>query len=350
MSFSTPVDICNRGLQRVGAARISTLSDSSRNANECNFAYDKLRVAELEANVWRFSTRRAPLRKVTSTTKLITFGTWAVGTTYAAGDIVKYVDTSVTPNLTNVFVSMQGSNVGNIPSSATGAFWQIYYGPQTADTYSGSVTYFIGDLTLSSAVYYVSIIDSNTGNTPVSSATSWLPLTTVPTGVTLYRPYPSTQSTVSSLTTKNAFYLPTGFLRIAHQDAKQPGVSYYGTTGGMQFSDFEIEDNYIISQLADPIFFRFAADIVDVTRMSPMFCEGLGARIGYELCEMLTQSQAKQAACERAYNFFMAKARKINAVETGSTEPDEDAFNPSRLSDTAQQMAPGGGGRQGPGQ
>lgn len=340
MPFSAPVDICNRGLVRAGAARISTLQDSSRNANEANFIYDKLRVAELEANVWRFSTRRAVLRKVTPTSKLLTFGTYAPATAYAAGDIVKFTDTSVTPSQTSAWVSMQAANTGNTPGVANSAFWQLYYGPQTADTYSASVTYFIGDIVLQTATYYVSIVDSNTGSAPPSA--NWLALGTQPAAIALYRPYPSTQSTIASATPKNAFYLPVGFLRIAHQDAKQAGVSYYGTTGGMQFSDFEIEDNFIISAAADPIFFRFAADVADVTRMSPMFCEGLGARIGYELAEILTQSQAKQAACERAYNFFMRQARKINAVETGSTEPDEDTFNPSRLPDTAQQGSPGG--------
>lgn len=344
MTFSTPVDIANRALQRAGAARISTFSDSSRNANEANFIYDKLRVAELEANIWRFSTRRAPLRAVTTTTKLLTFGTYAAGTTYAAGDVVKYTDTTVTPNLSSVWVSMQASNLANTPSQATSAYWQLYYGPQTADTWSASVTYYKSDIVLRTATYYVCLVDATVTSDPASGA-PWLALGTQPAVITLYRPYPNTQSTVASASTKNAFYLPVGFLRIAHQDSKQAGVSFYGTTGGMQFSDFEIEDNFIISSAADPIFFRFAADIADVSRMSPMFCEGLAARMGYELCEILTQSQAKQAACEKAYVNFMAKARKINAVETGSTEPSEDDFNPSRLPDTSQQSQPGGQGQ-----
>jgi hypothetical protein len=115
MAYTKPEDIANRGLQRAGALRIVTFADSSINASEANFLYDKIRQAELERNIWRFSTRRAALRAVTATTKLLTFGTYAGGTTYAAGDVVKYTDTTVTPNTTNDLVlNVSTSAVGSV--------------------------------------------------------------------------------------------------------------------------------------------------------------------------------------------------------------------------------------------
>ena len=63
-------------------------------------------------NVLVAPSPRGPARRVCSCS--------LSGTTYAAGDIVKYTDTTVTPNLTSVYVSMQASNTGNTPGATTG--------------------------------------------------------------------------------------------------------------------------------------------------------------------------------------------------------------------------------------
>ncbi len=73
-----------------------------------------------------------------------------------------------------------------------------------------------------------------------------------------------------------------------------------------------------------PIMLRFVADMVDVTRMHAMFCEGLGARLALEVCETLTQSSAKVATIAKEYQTFMSEARLVNAIEIGAEEPPED--------------------------
>lgn len=55
------VAICNLALQKLGAARISSLSDASKNARECNAAYEFLRDKELRANRWKFAIKRVTL-------------------------------------------------------------------------------------------------------------------------------------------------------------------------------------------------------------------------------------------------------------------------------------------------
>ena len=65
--FLTNIDIVNRALQRLGAKRITALTDTSKNADEVEFCYDKLRVAELRRSPWRFASRRANLRVLTAT-------------------------------------------------------------------------------------------------------------------------------------------------------------------------------------------------------------------------------------------------------------------------------------------
>src|SRR6478609_3911371 len=107
--FITPYDIANRACQHLGVPRISTFSDTSKQAVELGFCYDKLRLAELTKSVWNHAVKRAVLRKiVVGTTKTLTFASWAIGTTYGIGDVVKYTD--------NVYwISNQASNIGNTP-------------------------------------------------------------------------------------------------------------------------------------------------------------------------------------------------------------------------------------------
>lgn len=55
------VDACNNALQRLGAARILSLSDNSREARSCNVAYDSNRRSELRKYMWNFAKTRAVL-------------------------------------------------------------------------------------------------------------------------------------------------------------------------------------------------------------------------------------------------------------------------------------------------
>lgn len=65
--YVTSVDICNKALQEIGAALITTLNDSSPGAFECNFLYDKTRVTLLREHVWNFSIQYATLSSPTGT-------------------------------------------------------------------------------------------------------------------------------------------------------------------------------------------------------------------------------------------------------------------------------------------
>lgn len=60
------VGICNRALQRVGAQRITDLSDDSASARECNVAYEPLRDALLRRHAWSFAIGRAQLAASTT--------------------------------------------------------------------------------------------------------------------------------------------------------------------------------------------------------------------------------------------------------------------------------------------
>lgn len=59
--MASEVQICNRALQRVGAARIASLSDNSKNARACNACYAQLRDAALRSHPWSFAITRVAL-------------------------------------------------------------------------------------------------------------------------------------------------------------------------------------------------------------------------------------------------------------------------------------------------
>lgn len=61
MTTVSEVSISNLAMQLLGAKRIVSLTEDSRNARACNNCYEILRDAELEAHPWGFAVQRAVL-------------------------------------------------------------------------------------------------------------------------------------------------------------------------------------------------------------------------------------------------------------------------------------------------
>ena len=59
--MASNVEIANRALQRLGAKRITSLTDDSVNARAVNSCFDVLRQAELRKHPWSFSIKRVQL-------------------------------------------------------------------------------------------------------------------------------------------------------------------------------------------------------------------------------------------------------------------------------------------------
>ena len=59
--MAADVDIANLALQKLGAKRIASLTEDSRNARSCNTLYTKVRDAELRSHPWSFAIGRALL-------------------------------------------------------------------------------------------------------------------------------------------------------------------------------------------------------------------------------------------------------------------------------------------------
>lgn len=409
MSYLTPVDIANRALQHLGATRIDAaigFAESSLNATETAFAYDKLRQAELSTGVWRFAIRKAILRPMDVNTMLLAPALWNAGTTYFVGHIVADATgqmwESVTPD-----------NLGNDPTQTLA--WRQYFGPLTVMAYDSTSSYFSGELVYitegnginrvyrslqnsnadnpqtptlwdasityfkdqivgrddSTLIYedgselltedsvsilaievggpaFMSLIDLNINNDPLAGSfwtsmfvggigsLKWLEIggPEFPFGVGLITPniiYPLNTGPVSQSPSRSIYHLPAGYLREAPRDPKAGSASYLGSPTNLQYTDWLLEGGYLITRDVDPLMFRFVADLVNVREMTPLFCEYLAARLGYETCERITQSSDKLKVLISVYQDHKNAAKIANGIETGATEPPLDDYIATRL-------------------
>lgn len=156
-----------------------------------------------------------------------------------------------------------------------------------------------------------------------ASATSWQPVFSGMTSIVFGYPLGSGSNANSS--SFNVFRKPAGFLRTVPLNPKQGAVSWLGASTSMPFNSDLVEGDYILSS-SPSLMLRFVADVTNVRAFAPMFCEGLAARIAFEVCEALTQSSSKQAQIIGKYQKFMSEARQVNAIEAGPVEASEDEF------------------------
>lgn len=150
----------------------------------------------------------------------------------------------------------------------------------------------------------------------------WLPIYANMRNLTFT--YPIGTGPLEQTITKNAFRLPASFLRRAPDDPKAGSMSYLGAPSGIQYDDWNLEGNFLVSQEGVPIILRFIADVAKVSDFDDLFCEGLACRMAMDACEKITQSTEKLRNISSLYKMYMGEAREVNAIETGATEPPVD--------------------------
>ncbi len=380
--FQTPLDIANRALQHLGAPRIGAFTDNSPGAQEMVFSYDKVRQAELRRNLWQFATRQTALRALDTASRLVSFPAFSSATIYAGGQIVtsggltwiSLVDgnvgnlpglaavsgplvwdvyfgpTSADPwnffNTENSFSNNESYHLGELAYQTPGdGSYKVYASlvegnqnePNTVDVWSATQMYSVGAVVSYNSINYQSRVALNYDFEPDVNATQWTTVLTNPavsgswsqiTGATLSTNpivYPLTAGPYSDTDTRNAFRLPSGFLRPAPQDPKAGVNAWLGAHVGMGASGWIYQGGYIITSFEMPaIVFRFVCDVQDVTTMDPMFCEGLAARLAMESAPTLAPDRLQ--ACMIAYQRAMSDARTVDSIETGPVEPNEDEY------------------------
>jgi hypothetical protein len=281
--YTTPGD----GTNRVYLSLIANNSDNpaTPTAWSSTAVYDQNQVVTVAATAY-MSRIDFNLNQNPATTFV---AEWAIGTTYA-------INAKVTGSDGVIYQSIGNGNVGFDPTTR-------------ADKWTNTGVLSPWDTTFVSG----------------AGSINWRQIggAEFPGGVTV-RPlnnnYPLGAGPSWQSTTRNAFRLPAGFLRKAPSDPKAGSLSYLGAASGLDYRDWNLESEYLTSSQTGPILLRFVADTVDVTKFDDMFCEGLGARIGTEVCETLTQSTAKKQAAASEYQKFMSEARTVNAVLVGAIE------------------------------
>lgn len=323
-SFRSVVDIAHRTCQHVGVRRIASFTENTKAASTIAACYDNLREAEMRRNVWRFTIRKAALRPVDLTTTTIAPAAFNVATTYALGAVVLSGG--------QIWESRASGNVGFTPGPDVSQ-WELYCGPLSVRLFvlnsgatASDVAYYSGELvrgngTSDTTTVYRSLVSNNSDIPPTAN---WVSLGTISTPLNILYPVGAGPSNNSD--TRNVYLLPGAYLREAPQDPKNGNISYLGAPSGSQPDDWEFSDQVIVSATTSLIVFRFAASVTTVSSFDPMFCEGLGARIGLEVCEDLTQSSEKMQMIGAAYKTFMSEARQVNGIEQGAVQAPEDDY------------------------
>ena len=282
------------------------------------------------------------------------YGAWTSTANYTAGEFVIGTDMVL-------YEALQSSLDVNPTDGSNPTYWEAMGYPGSWPVWDANTPYSNNDIIAGQdGLLYQSVQNGNTGHQPVGSTYNpitpssnwWLPLnkynpwvaafvgsTTgssswLNLGATLSAipiNYPIYAGPTFQAHNYNVFMLPNGFLREAPQDPKAGSVSFLGAPTGRMYDDWLLQGNYLLSRTPFPIIYRFVADITRVDTMDDMFCEGLGCRIGVEICEPLTQSDAKIKTIEGKYKQFMGDARTINGIEEGPVEPPEDDYVTCRI-------------------
>ena len=112
------------------------------------------------------------------------------------------------------------------------------------------------------------------------------------------------------------FPLPSDFLRLLPPD---PSLNYNDL-------DWQIEGSNIATDDSAPLNIRYIKNVEDANLMDPLFREALAARIAYELCEEITQSNTKRQLAEADYEMAINKAKRTNAIQRIASKPPEDVW------------------------
>lgn len=181
MPFLDSLDIANKALQHLGETRITSVDEDSKNNSSMAFAYDKLRRPELRRNLWKFSIKRAAIRPIGASTRLLAPRPWDNAVNYGQGSVV-------TDNNGDIWYTDQPNNLAQEPGVTSA--WEQYFGPMTADLYDSTSSYYAGELVYTiegSGGFVVFVSIQNTNTDEPGTSTPWDTTVTYEEGATVSR-------------------------------------------------------------------------------------------------------------------------------------------------------------------
>lgn len=127
-----------------------------------------------------------------------------------------------------------------------------------------------------------------------------------------------------------AFQLPAGCLRVIQigQYDLGPNLADYRAAPMELWS---IEGRQILTNLGAPLPVRTIQQITDTTLWDSAFSEAFAARLAYECCEPITQSDSKKQLAWADYQQSIREAARANAFEASPQEPTDDTWVMGRI-------------------
>lgn len=126
------------------------------------------------------------------------------------------------------------------------------------------------------------------------------------------------------------FQLPAGCLRVIQigEFDLGPNLSDYRAAPTELWS---IEGRKILTNLGAPLKVRTIQDVPDTTQWDAAFVEAFAARLAYECCERITQSDSKKQLAWSDYREAIREAVRANALEVATSEATDDTWVMARL-------------------
>ena len=313
--MATSVDIVNIGLQLLGSARITSLSDNTTAAREANAIYDLFRQSALRQHSWKFAITRA--RLVQSETTPI-HGQRKVYP--LPSNMLRLLPVDPATGVRRDWL-VEGSNVLSFMSDGATALTAVRVATTTAgalasdfengDTVDGVVLAtgdriaICGQATASeNGIYVVAASGAPTRATDFDSVSE------VVAGSYAAITAGSNAGSYVVLTTSDPITLETTSLTLSIRSAV-PGV----------------------------LDIRYVRDVTTVDDMDPLFKIVLGNTIAVQLCEKLTNSSTKLQLARANIKDAMREARRVNALETPAIPSATDPWISARESGQSSALA-----------
>lgn len=127
-----------------------------------------------------------------------------------------------------------------------------------------------------------------------------------------------------------AFPLPSDCLRLVqvNQFYLIPALLDYNTADA---SAWLVESGNILCDYTAPLSVRYVWDVQDETRFDALFVPMFASRLGYEVCEQLTNSNTKKQTIAQDYKEALAVAIRAGAIEKPPALIGDDSWMMARL-------------------
>jgi hypothetical protein len=151
----------------------------------------------------------------------------------------------------------------------------------------------------------------------------------------LFVPFPVAQA--NSGLTRTLYRLPYGYMRMAPQDVKIAGGMVQTSSSGMQYSDYQLLGNYLLTSATSavatngPLLFRFGGELTDVSEWTAPLGESVAARLAFDCCVRMTGDGQLRDQIGARYTGIIMRSRKDNQLELGSTDPEENDYLTARI-------------------